>query len=201
MAPNRITRSAGARRALFLLVLVVLAVAAFGGCGGGGDDDGAAPVPDKPADAEVLNVVLARELAATRAYERTFPLLHGTALAGAREFRADEQEHIDAILRALRRLGEDAAPEREEIESEGLETQADALGFLYEVESVSIADNLKAIAKLTSPTPRALLGSIAANQAQHLVLLRQALGADTAESIPEAFEGGTTPDPSEKLNE
>ena len=47
----------------------------------------------------------------------------------------------------------------------------------------------------TSPPPgrASLLGSIAANQAQHLVLLRRALGADAAESIPEAFEDGTTP--------
>jgi hypothetical protein len=76
-------------------------------------------------------------------------------------------------------------------------TQADALGFLYEVESVSVAYNLRAISHLTSSWPRSLLGSIAANQAQHLVVLRRLLGADRAESIPEAFEDGTTPTPAE----
>jgi rubrerythrin len=180
--------------------LVAVLALAIGGCGGGGSTTTTA-VPDKAADAEVLNEVLARELAVVHAYDRTLPLLHGAILASAREFRAAEQGHTNAILRALRRLGEKAAPEEEEIESEDLETQADALGFLYEVESVSIAYDLRSIAKLTSATPRALLGSIAANQAQHLVVLRRALGANTAESIPGAFEDGTTPAPSEMIDE
>ena len=167
-----------------------------GGCGGGGTTTTAAP--DKAADAETLNNVLGRELAAVRAYDRMLPLLAGPALASAREFRAQEQEHVDAVTKALRGLGEKAEPEEEEIESEGLKTQADALEFLYEVESVSVAYDLRAISHLTAAWPRALLGSIAANQAQHLVALRRALGADAAESIPEAFEDGTSPAPSKE---
>jgi len=179
-----------------LLAALALSVA---GCGGGGSTTTA--VPDKAGDAEILNNVLARELAAIGAYERTLPLLRGRALASAREFHAQEQEHVDAVVKALRGLGEPAEPEDEEIESEGLETQADALEFLYEVESVSVANNLRAISHLTSPWPRSLLGSVAANQAQHLVVLRRALGAGAAESIPEAFEDGTTPAPSAKMPE
>jgi rubrerythrin len=199
MAPNRITRGGAARRALPMLAC---AAAAFvlAACGGGGGGTTTA-APDKAADAEVLNDVLARELAAVRAYERTLPLLRGEVLASAREFRAQEQEHVDAVVKALRGLGEKAVPAEEEIESEGLKTEADALGFLYEVESVSVAYALRAISHLTAPWPRALLGSIAANQAQHLVVLRRALGADVAESIPGAFEDGTAPDPLEMMNE
>lgn len=200
MAPNRITRGAAARRALSLLATAVVATLALAACGGSGGGTTTA-VPDKAADAETLNNVLTRELAAIRAYERTLPLLRGPALASAREFRAQEQEHVDAVVKALRGLGEPAAPVEEEIESEGLKTQADALEFLYEVESVSVADSLRAISHLTSPWPRSLLGSIAANQAQHLVLLRRALGADAAESIPDAFEDGTTAAPSEMMPE
>ncbi len=195
---GRIVRFEARRRgrrgaAGFAAALVCVALAAAG-CGGGGSTTTA--VPDKAGDAEILNNVLSRELAAVRAYERMLPLLRGPALASAREFRAQEQEHVDAIVKALRGLGEKAEPEEEEIESEGLKTEADALAFLYEVESVSVANDLRAISHLTSPWPRSLLGSIAANQAQHLVLLRRALGADTAESIAEAFEDGTTPAPS-----
>jgi rubrerythrin len=177
--------------------MLALALAACGDSGG----DTTTAVPDKVADAEILNNLLARELAAVRAYERTMPLLHGAALASAREFRASEQEHVDAIVKALRGLGEKAEPEEEEIESEGLKTQADALGFLYEVESASVAYDLRAISHLTAPWPRSLLGSIATNQAQHLVVLRRALGADLAESIPEAFEDGTAAAPSAKMPE
>jgi hypothetical protein len=179
---------------------VAVALALFAaGCGGGGTTTTAAP--DKAADAQTLNNVLAREQAAVRAYGRTLALLQGQALASAREFRGQEQEHTNAIVKALRGLGEGAEPEEEEIESEGLKTQADALGFLYEVESVSVAYDLRAISHLTAPWPRALLGSIAANQAQHLVVLRRALGADAAESIPGAFEDGTAPPPSEMIEE
>ncbi len=189
MARNPITCS--------LLGLLAVATLLLAGCGGSGSGTTTA-VPDKAADAEILNNVLARQLAAVRAYERTLPLLAGPALAGAREFRASEQEHVDATIKALRGLGEKAEPEEEEIESEGLKTQADALEFLYELESASIAYDLRAVSHLTAPWPRSLLGSVAANQAQHLVLLRRALGTDIAESIPGAFEDGTSPPPSKE---
>ena len=41
---------------------------------------------------------------------------------------------------------------------------------------------------------------MAANQAQHLVLLRRALGAKPLETIPSAFETGETPAP-ERTND
>lgn len=197
MVTNRITRGGAARRAFLPLVLAAIAVPCLAGCGGDGGGTTTA-VPDKEADAEILNDVLARELAAVRAYDRTLPLLRGPALASAREFRASEQEHSNAIVKALRGLGEPAEPEEEEIESDELKTQQEALAFLYEVESASVAYGLRSISRLSSPWPRSLLGSIAANQAQHLVVLRRLLGANAAESIPEAFEDGTAPTPAEQ---
>ena len=194
MAPNRITPRGGARRALALGALLVAVLLA--GCGSGGSTTTA--VPDKEADAEVLNRVLSRELAAVDAYGRVLPLLRGGDRAMAARFRAQEQEHADAILKALRGLGAKSEPEDEEIESDELRTRADALAFLYAVESVSIDGGLRAISNLTAPWPRSLMGSIVANQAQHLVLLRRALGARPLETIPEAFENGTAPPPGEK---
>lgn len=191
-------RGFSARRRLVAGMVAVLALL-IAGCGGG---ETTTVAVDKPGDAETLNNVLGRELAAVRAYERTLPLLHGSALASAREFRVQAQEHTNAIVKALRGLGEAAEPEEEEIESdEDPKTEDEALEFLYELESTSIAQGLGAAARLTSPGPRSLLGSIAANQAQHLVLLRRALGADRAASIPGAFENGTTPVPSEMIDE
>ncbi|HEX5928462.1 MAG TPA: ferritin-like domain-containing protein [Solirubrobacterales bacterium] len=197
MVPNRITPRPAARHAFTFLLVALFLLVPLAGCGSESDGATTTAVPDKEADAEILNDVLARQLAAVRAYDRTLPLLRGPALESAREFRGAEQEHSNAIVKALRGLGEPAEPETEEIDSDPLRTQAEALEFLYAVESASVAYDLRSISHLTSPWPRSLLGSIAANQAQHLVVLRRLLGADTAESIPDAFEDGTTPTPAE----
>ncbi len=173
---------------------MLLGAVLLAGCGGDGGSTTTA-VPDKEADAEVLNRVLARELAAIDAYAQVLPLLRGADVAMAEEFRTQEQEHVDALLKALRGLGARSEAEDEEIEAGELKTRADALEFLYEVESVSIDGGLRAISNLTAPWPRSLMGSIVANQAQHLVLLRRALGAGPLASIPEAFENGTAPPP------
>ena len=183
------------RRALALMAVSAAAAASLAACGGGGAATTTA-APDKAADAETLDNMLTREMAAVSAYDHAISKFGGKNLALERQFRAQEQEHIDAIVKALRGLGAKAEPEEEEIESAGLESAGAVLDFLYEVESVSVADDLRAISHLTAPWPRSLLGSIAANQAQHLVLLRQALGAGSAPgAVPEAFEDGTTPAP------
>lgn len=207
MAANRITPGGAARRALAVsrprgqgrraLAAAGLAVALtlfVGACGSAGDTTTA--VPDKAADVEILNTVLAREQAAVGAYDRVLPRLRGPALAAARRFRAQEQEHTDAVVKALRGLGGEVEPKQEEIEANGLGSRAGALAFLYELESVSVADGLRAVSNLSAAWPRALLGSIVANQAQHLVLLRRALGVGGDELVPRAFEDGTIPAPS-----
>ena len=56
-------------------------------------------------------------------------------------------------------------------------------------------DEISAIASLESATTRSLLASTVANQSQHLVLLRRALGAPPAKRVPAPFENGTTPVP------
>jgi hypothetical protein len=71
-----------------------------------------------------------------------------------------------------------------------LRTQADSLEFLYEMESATLDAELSAVGELSIDWPRPLIASIAANQAQHLVLLRQALGAEPREVVPSAFETG-----------
>jgi len=195
MAANRITRGGVARRGLLAAALCLLLGTVLAACGSGGDTT--TTVQDKAADAGVLNGVAGREIAAIEAYGRVLPKLRGAGLAEARRFRAQEQEHLDAVVKALRGLGEGEEPAEETIEVPALGSRADALDFLYELESVSLAAELRAISALTTPWPRSLLGSIVANRAQHLVLLRRALGAAPAELVPEAFEDGSAPAPGE----
>lgn len=187
------------RRLAVGLVAVLAVVAA--GCGGGGD--GSAPAEsEKEVDVELIDTAVARELATVDAYGHGLSLPGEADTAVLREFRAQAQEHVDALAKAIRGLGgkvdsEKIAGEREALDYTGVESRHDFLTFAYERESSGVAGDLSEVSKLSTPWPRSLLGSIAANQAQHLVLLRQALGAGPLASIPEAFESGTTPAPGE----
>lgn len=190
MADNRITCGGAGRRALSLLATVALLALVPAGCGGG-DDSGPAE-SEQAVDAEILNGVLSRQLAAVGVYEEVIPALRGRDRLLALRFRAQEQEHADAIVKALRGLGAESEPEPEEIEAGELPTRAERLGRLYELEGATIDYELNAISDLASPWPRALLGAIVANQSQHRLAFRQLLGeADPGDPIPYAFEDGT----------
>jgi hypothetical protein len=191
MAPNRIMRGPDMRRALLVGATSVILAAALGACGGGGSSGAG----DKERDAKVLNEVLARQTAAVEAYDRVLPRLAGADRGAAQQFRAQEQEHVDATTKTLRGIGGEADPPPETIEMDDLKTRADDLEFLYAMESATVDLELNAVSRLTIDWPRPLIASMAANQAQRLVLLREALGAKRLELIPSAFETGENPAP------
>jgi len=191
MAANRIMRGRPVRRAL------ALGLACLGLLGGCGSSGGAAT--DKAGDVKVLNEILARQLAAVDAYGEALPALRGAELSLARRFRAQEQEHVDATTKTLRGLDAEADPPAETVAAGALETAQDAMRFLYELESATIDAELSAVGKLTIGWPRPLVASMAANQAQRLVLIRRALGAAAPELVPEAFETGETAAPEEMM--
>lgn len=193
MATNRIMRGGAVRRGLLAGLAALALAAGLGGCGSGGGT--ATAVSDKQADVEILNKILGRQIAAVEADGRALSHLGGRDLALARVFRAQEQEHVDSLVKALRGLGGKADPQPEVIEAKGLKTREDYLRFLYAVESATIDAELSAISKLTGSWPRSLLASIVGNQSQHLTLLRGTLGAKPIESVPSAFENGTIPAP------
>jgi len=61
--------------------------------------------------------------------------------------------------------------------------------------SPRLAAYVDAAPHLYTSAPRTLAVSLAAGHAQHLVVLRQGLGASLSGSIPEAFDGGQVPPP------
>jgi hypothetical protein len=196
MAPNGITRAAAVRRAPALVLALLALAAGFAACGRGERDTGAATAPEaKEADAEILNEILSRQLGVVAAYPQAMSTLDVRTLALLRKFRAQEGEHADAIVKALRGLSEEAEAKPEAIPAGALRTRGDRLRFAYEMESATIDAELSAIARLESPGARTLLATTAANQAQHLAILRRLLGARPIKTVPEAFETGETPAP------
>jgi rubrerythrin len=185
------SRRRGVRRAV-LLLLAFLALAALG-CGKSGQ--GAETDPEKGADAELLNAALAQELTALDAYTQGIPLLKGPLGAVGRQFRAHEQEYANAIVKAIRGLGGEMEGKPADLDFSEVKTQADFLTLAYELESAALAAYLDVAPQLFTAAPRTLAASLAAAHAQHLTVLRQGLGADLAEAVPEAFDSGEEPLP------
>jgi len=141
MAPNRITRGRAVLRALPFAAALVLLALAFTACGGGEPPSKS----EAEMDAKVLNEVLGRQLAAVDAYGRVLPNLRGADLVAARQFRAQEQEHVDATTKTLRGIGAEADPPAETVSANELQTRTDNLEFLYEMESATIDAELSAV--------------------------------------------------------
>jgi hypothetical protein len=182
----------GVGHAAVFFVACALAMLA-GGCGSGGG--GSTTEAEKAADVEVLNDALARELTTVAAYRRGLGLLRGPTLALAGELHGQDQAHVDAMTKAIRGLGGEVEAEAGELEQPGPRSRADALVLAYEAENAALADVLDAVPSLQTSAPRTLVASLAASHAQHLAVLRQALGAGLEEAVPDAFESGSLPPP------
>jgi Ferritin-like domain len=182
----------GRAATVLALALAALLVAA-GGCGRGGH--GAETDPEKGSDAAILNGALSRELTMVDAYAAGQALLRGPQRAVGRQLRAAEQEYADALTKGIRGLGGEVEAEPEEVDLTRVKDQAGFLALAYELESAALAAYIDAAPHLYTAAPRTLDTSLAAGHAQHLVLLRQGLGASPAASVPEAFDGGEVPPP------
>lgn len=186
---HSLRRRRGFGRAAAVFACLGAALVALGGCGGGGT----AVASEKAADAEVVNGALERELTAIEAYARGLGSLRGSALVLARRFQEQDQEHVDALTAVMHGLGSPVEAEAAELEAG--RGEAAALDLAYEQENAALAYDVVAAKRLQTPPPRALVASIAASHAQHLVLLRQALGVPPGAAAPEAFEPGNAPPP------
>jgi hypothetical protein len=178
-------------RAAVALLLVVLVAAA--GCGKPGH--GAETDSEKGSDAEILNAALGQELTALEVYTEGMPRIEPRFAPAARRLRAQEQEYVSAIAKAIRGLGGEATATATELDLDELHNQGDVLRLAYELESAALASDIEAAPRLFSDAPQTLAASLAAGHSQHLVILRQGLGASAAEAFPKAFDGGEVPAP------
>jgi hypothetical protein len=185
-------RRRGASRAVFLLLALILA-AGVAGCGSHGN--GAQTDSEKTADNEVLNDLLAQELTLVEAYGPSLVLTHGRAHALALRLRGQDQAHVDALTKAIRGVGGETEAEPLPIEGERPKSEAEALTLAYEEENAALGQALGSVPHLQTGAPRGLAAWLATSHAQHLVVLRQLLGAGLPASVPGAFESGDEPPP------
>jgi rubrerythrin len=148
-------------------------------------------------DAPFLNSAINLERAMVIAYDT---VLGGGLLSPAvrrvlRRFRAQEQEHADALTTALTDLGgTPPAPPKGVADVDkiveglsGVRSQADVVSFLIQLETAAVAVYFDAHAELREAKLLQTGASIMANEGQHLVVLRRIAGKDP---IPNAFETG-----------
>jgi hypothetical protein len=180
-------------RHLAALLLAVTMTILLTACGSGGGD--ATTSEDKAADAEILNAAIGQELATIDAYNFGLPLLRADRALLGRQLRAQAQEDVDALTKTMRGLGGEVEAEKGELDLSEVKDDAGFLAFAYELESTALATYTDAVTRLETSAPRRLATSLAASKAQHLVVLRQSLGADLLSSFPEAFDGGQVPPP------
>jgi rubrerythrin len=145
-------------------------------------------------DAEILRAAVELEQSAVLAYTAAAESGKlGESEPVARYFADQEQEHADGLTVALRGLGGSPPPQPGGAgDVPGLAEAArgdavDITNFAIELENMAIAAYYDAHAELSSPELLLTGASIMANEAQHLVVLRQALGNDPS---PRAFVTG-----------
>ncbi len=170
-----------------------MAVALLIGCGANGNP---AASREKERDAEIINIAIGQDMTLARAYGRARAFVEDPRRrAILRRYLAQEQEHIDGWTQAIRGLGgqvetEPEAPDYSEVESEG-----EYLRFIYELTGSQLTHFLDDVPQFSTPAPQSFAASIAANEAQHLVVLRQLLGSDLLEAVPDSFDTGEIPPP------
>jgi rubrerythrin len=155
-------------------------------------DDTKNPVKTGPdesdqADVELLNAALDLEFMVVAAYKAGAPRLKGRALALAKVFLDQEQEHADGLSSAIKDADGTPNSAKASYDFPALRTQADVLRFTVDLENTAIAAYIDALPKFSAGDLRSTAASILTNEAEHLSLLLDALGRDPT---PSAFVTG-----------
>lgn len=133
-------------------------------------------------DSELLVGLIGIEQTAVLAYETAAAAgALGPAAPIAKLFGTQEQEHADALIAALAEIGGKPLPAPRIEDVPGLTeatTAEDYLNFAVDLENQAIAAYLEANKLLGNGDLLKTSSQICANEGQHLVVLRQALGTD-----------------------
>ena len=184
-------RRRATRRAFFRGAGITFVAGASGFVAACGDDDGATAAKTGPADVDVLNSLLDLEYTAVAAYRAGAPLLRGEELDAARRFLEQEQAHADALVRAIRQLGGKPIGPKAKYDFPTLSDRTDFLSFARDLENTTIAAYIDSLPKLTERRLRGTAAAIVTTEAEHVSVIRRALGSSQA---PSAFVTGQPSD-------
>jgi rubrerythrin len=147
-------------------------------------------------DADLLEAAIKLERIAVLAYGAGIDsgLLSRDVTNIGRRFRDHEQEHADRLTTALKDIGgtPPPAPTAKDLASVAkgigdVKSQADVANVAIELELAAVAAYYEAQKKFSDAKLLQAGASIMANEAQHLVVLRQTVKRDP---VPNAFETG-----------
>jgi rubrerythrin len=139
------------------------------------------------ADIAILNSAIDLENTAIAAYTAGAPLLKGQLLKLGRDFLRQEKQHADTLSTAVTQLGGHPSRPKTAYNFPRVRTQRDVLLLANMIEHEAVAAYLDALPKLSSPDLRATVASIVTNDAEHISVLRGALGRP---QVPTAFVTG-----------
>jgi hypothetical protein len=145
---------------------------------------------ERPTDAGVIAAAVAFEERSALAYRTALGtgLLRGATRAEVAHIGGHEAVHAAALRTALEALGTPRpAPPRPDARLAGAGSREEVLEHLLSLESASVATYQRALQTLQGPRLIETAASIMAVEAQHLALIRQALGR---ESVFEPFVRG-----------
>jgi hypothetical protein len=163
------------RRRLLKMSITAGAAVALTGCGSSGRRvriaDGAA---DR--DATILNELLGLERRAIAAYTASIPLLAGYERRAATVFLRQELDHAGELLGQIKRVGGVANPRAGTYPLGRPGSRRHLLALLHELERAELAGYVNALPRLSPGVLRQTAAAILADDAQHVAVLRGALG-------------------------
>ncbi len=182
------------RRRLLQSSGVVLAGGSAVLLGACGDDDKTgvddADAEQDEVDVEILNGALDLELMMVAAYKQGAALLKGATLQTVKGLLEQEQEHADALSGAIRDAGGEPNRAKARYDFPALRSSPDVLRFAVDLENTAVAAYIDALPKLTQGDLRGTAAAILTTEAEHIAVLRDALGL---EPVPQAFVTGEVP--------
>jgi hypothetical protein len=186
-ADGHLVGTVTSRRQLLRVSAAAGAATALGGCGGSAHHQRRLRDAVSDHDVALLNHSLGLERLAIAAYEAAIPLLGGHEKLLATEFLKQELLHAGRLIALINALGGPATNRPQTYPLGRPRTPRQLVKLLHQVEQVQVEAYVEAIPELSEGHLRAAVASILAADAQHVAIIRDALGEAP---VPAAFPSG-----------